>query len=213
MISGRLAVALRKRPRLRPWHLLVAVALGLVAITHSPDREDPLDGEVKGAFTQQEHDPSANPLHHAASEGDTERVMELLGSGVDIESMDEHGMTPLLVASAHGHVEVAKALLEAGANVNNKKKSRYAPLHAAAVEGQAEVVELLVASGADMEISDGYRKNTPMHWAAYHGHIDIVRHLLSSGAEVDHLTWATPLATASLAGELGAVRLLLAAGG
>ena len=212
MIYGRLAVALRKRPRLRPWHLLVAVALGLVAIMYSPDREDPLDGEVKGAFTQQEHDPSANPLHHAASEGDTERVIELLGSGVDIESMDEQGMTPLLVASAHGHVEVAKALLEAGAKVDNMKKYRYTALHAAVVEGQAETVELLVASGADMDIPDGYRKNTPMHWAAHHGHIDIVRNLLSSGAEVDSLTWATPLGIASREGELEAVRLLLAAG-
>ena len=176
------------------------------------DRDNPFAGGVKGVVTQQEYSLSTKPLHHAVSEGDTERVLGLLGSETNIEAVDRFGITPLLVASAHGHVEVAKALLDSGANVNNKRIP-YTALHVAAVEGHAEVVELLVASGADTDIP-GYRNYTPLHLAARHGHIDIVRHLLSSGAEIDPLSkrGTTPLARASDMGELEVVRHLLAAG-
>ncbi|KAF8913057.1 hypothetical protein CPB84DRAFT_1760251 [Gymnopilus junonius] len=59
-----------------------------------------------------------SPLWKAASDGDVQKVLELLNepSAVDIEIKDHAGVTPLIEAVRNGRVEVVRVLLEKGAN-------------------------------------------------------------------------------------------------
>ncbi|KAI8980764.1 hypothetical protein BD414DRAFT_420239 [Trametes punicea] len=62
-----------------------------------------------------------SPLWTACSEGNLEKVVELLqdATPVDVEVKDHTGVTPLIEAIRNGHVEVIRALLDKGADPTN----------------------------------------------------------------------------------------------
>ena len=51
------------------------------------------------------------PLHDACSDGDTERVRQLLDEGALVDEKDKDGRTALMLASQYGHMEVVRLLL------------------------------------------------------------------------------------------------------
>lgn len=57
-------------------------------------------------------------LRQAASEGNVQKVKELLDRGVDVNSRSQRGVTPLMLACAEGQIDVVKLLLARGADVN-----------------------------------------------------------------------------------------------
>ncbi|KAI0673383.1 hypothetical protein C8Q78DRAFT_1067726 [Trametes maxima] len=62
-----------------------------------------------------------SPLWKASSDGDLEKVVELLkeATPVDIEVKDHTGATPLIEAVKNGHVEIVRVLLDKGADPTN----------------------------------------------------------------------------------------------
>lgn len=68
------------------------------------------------------------PLYGAASDGDVEKVRELIREGADVNYMFDVPSTPLHAASQAGHVEVMEILLKAGADPNIKDASDLTPL-------------------------------------------------------------------------------------
>ncbi|KAI0361359.1 hypothetical protein OH77DRAFT_1433449 [Trametes cingulata] len=62
-----------------------------------------------------------SPLWKACSEGNLEKVVELLqdATPVDIEVKDHTGVTPLIEAVKNGHVEIVRVLLDKGADPTN----------------------------------------------------------------------------------------------
>lgn len=65
----------------------------------------------------------AEVLRQAASEGNLQKVKELLDRGVDVNTRSESGVTPLMLACAEGQIDVVKLLLARGADVNVKDNS------------------------------------------------------------------------------------------
>lgn len=65
--------------------------------------------------------PQIYPLHDAAYKGDTEYVMSLLASNVDLNPTLEDGNTPLSIAILEGHTEIEKLLRDAGAKEKRKQ--------------------------------------------------------------------------------------------
>merc|ERR1712038_48576 len=57
-------------------------------------------------------------LLDAATEGNLEKVNELLAGTKDVNFIDECGYTALHYASENGHTDVVRALLAAGAGIN-----------------------------------------------------------------------------------------------
>lgn len=57
-------------------------------------------------------------LHHAAKDGDVEKVLALIETGADMHQRCNKGISPLGYAASEGRLEVAKALLDKGADVN-----------------------------------------------------------------------------------------------
>ncbi|MCJ1315255.1 hypothetical protein MMC15_000571 [Xylographa vitiligo] len=71
------------------------------------------------------------PLHHAAIEGDLERVKILLSRGSSLHEIDHHGNQPLHYASEKLCIGIVDLLLKNGANVNTRGAEGKTPLHLA----------------------------------------------------------------------------------
>jgi ankyrin repeat protein len=117
-------------------------------------------------------------LFEAVRRGDSKRVEELLGMGVNPNARAEgrlvivagraqesvlecRNCTPLHVAAYAGHARIAKLLIKHGADVNAKDDLGLTPLHYAAYGRNARVIQVLLNSGADPLALDAYCR-TPL---------------------------------------------------
>jgi ankyrin repeat protein len=169
------------------------------------------------------------PLTYAAREGHLELVRLLVERGADLELADANGMTPLLTAIVNAsmfrvnrsgssdHLAVANALLDAGANVNAMDWYGQTPLWTAVdlrnlelgpadrttgVRDEAfALIERLLDAGAEPNA----RTREFPHERRY------IVEVVGSVAWVD-LTGQTPFLRAAAAGDVRAMRLLLAHG-
>lgn len=89
------------------------------------------------------------PLHDAAVRGDNKKVIELLNSGIPVDSRNSEGATPLHWAAFKGHEEVAKTLLDYGADFNALTKKGSTPLRLASTHKRDRLIALLKDLGAN----------------------------------------------------------------
>jgi len=90
----------------------------------------------------------ADKLCKAATEGDLERVRNLLSVGADIEATtDPAGSTPLLLACSNCHIRVAELLIENGANIHARNTSGQNALTMAARGKHRELADYLMSKG------------------------------------------------------------------
>ena len=61
-------------------------------------------------------EPNRKALHDAAEIGDTERALDLIEQGVNINCKDRSGYTPLMEAAGEGQTDMVRALLACGAD-------------------------------------------------------------------------------------------------
>ena len=120
------------------------------------------------------------------------KTMKLLigHSSIDIDAVNDEGLTSLMFASMNGCTEVVELLLEAGANLNMQIKTSttmkningYTALMLASEHGYSQIVELLLNKNADPNIqnSDGC---TALMQASQHGYSQIVELLLKDEAD------------------------------
>lgn len=113
-----------------------------------------------------------------------------VGNDLNVDALDEHGMTPLMHCAYRGHSEGCRLLLHRGAMVNNNlQKDGYTALMFAAVAGQLEVVKMLLRGGANPSAANNLRK-TASNMAAFVGQHRCAQIILSyfSIHELDRFT-------------------------
>jgi len=104
-------------------------------------------------------DPPVEELLAAAGRGDTSRVVELIDSGVDVNSGNIINETALMRAVACGHVDLIRELLDRGADLDVKNTKCYTALtYAVILSGvwpgwtlphlDSRPLEILLAAGA-----------------------------------------------------------------
>ncbi|MBD7986103.1 ankyrin repeat domain-containing protein [Sporosarcina sp. Sa2YVA2] len=126
-------------------------------------------------------------LISAATEGDTETVLELLKGEVDINATNNQGVTAVMAATQKNNVDTVKALIEKGADINIRNDNMDNVLLYAGAEGLLEIVKLALQAGADTTITNRYG-GTALIPASDRGHVDIVEELLTnSDTDVNHL--------------------------
>lgn len=128
-------------------------------------------------------------LMKAVTEGDLERVKQLIAAGADIEARapilngfnDWH--TPLLVACRDGHTEIVAELLKAGADVNAVEPTFAAvPMHKATYNGHVEITRMLTEHpDVDLDFQGATNGYTPLHDALWHGFEECSRILIEAG--------------------------------
>ncbi len=158
----------------------------------------------------------------------TEIARLLVGHGADVHARSKGDFSALLFAAQQGDVESGRILLEVGTDVNDTwKKGPMTALMVATANGRHELSVLLLEEGADPELTDA-RGYTALHHAALDPQmVELVKTLLAHGANPDprtttdsprnsyagvSLNGATPLLLAASAGNVEAVRALVAGG-
>ena len=124
-------------------------------------------------------------IHHAASNGNINRVRNLLNQGTYVNTRNSHQYTPLHWAALHGHLDTVRLLLSRGANVNARPRGGSTPLHFAAMKSRACIVEELLRHGARVNARNKLG-HTPLHDAVIYGHPRVVRALVEAGAKLSY---------------------------
>ena len=115
-----------------------------------------------------------NELLMASSEGNIDRVKELLEKGADVNAKDNNDSTALIKASESGHPEVVAMLLKNGADVNAKTTGRTTALIKAILYKHPEIVQMLLENGADVNAKTMYG-STMLSLASWDGNPKIVK--------------------------------------
>jgi len=156
------------------------------------------------------------PLIYASREGCLECVKALVKAKAKLDMADPEGVTPLIVAIQNFHFDIAKLLIESGANVNKWDWWGRTPLYSAVdlntiphggrpdrmsldETTSLQLIELLLDKGANpnarLKLFPPYRALGP-----------------DRGADMLLTMDATPLLRAAKAGDVPAIKLLLAHG-
>ncbi|MFC1604708.1 ankyrin repeat domain-containing protein [Planctomycetota bacterium] len=155
-------------------------------------------------------------IHTAASVGNIEKLRSIVEAGVDVNEIDDGGMTPLLRAVSRKHTKVAEFLVENGADVNTGDKWGYAPLVHALWNTDSDMVKLLLDKGADPNAKDTSPRygHTPLHWAIMMDSKESTELVLAAGADVNGKsnTGETPLDVAAYSASPAMGELLVAKG-
>jgi len=114
----------------------------------------------------------------AIKQQELDKMRELIKDGVNLNELDEFGLTPLHFAVISGFSDGAKLLLESGAQVNSLSSRHTTPLHHAATGGHMKCLEALLEHNADVTIRD--ESTTPFGYAVKKGHIEVARALIAA---------------------------------
>ena len=95
-------------------------------------------------------------LHFAAQDGNIDRVIELIESGVDIDNFDDLERTALHYAVEIENFQISHYLIKNGANVNaqNIDKIGETPLSDVADKCSLKMAKFLIKHGAIVETKD-----------------------------------------------------------
>jgi hypothetical protein len=83
----------------------------------------------------------------AASDGDLQRLADLLAAGIDINASDRDGQTGFSYACAYNSLGVARFLYGMGADVNAALHNGLSPLDCTSTLGSADLREWLIGVG------------------------------------------------------------------
>lgn len=180
-----------------------------------------------------------NQLFDAIRFSETQRVQQLLNSGVDCNSPRheyytyEREWSPLIMAIVYEQPEMLQALIQAGAdckcfyNLDSYKESLINPaikaklsdlnvsctaLHTAVRFDNAAIVQILLDAGAFVD--EGDSEQTPLDLAVCQQNPTIIWQLLNAGSDVnwDMEDRAHVVMTAAATGNLEVVKILVNAG-
>lgn len=119
------------------------------------------------------------PFFKAARSGDEQVVLQLLQSGVGVDSRNSHTRGALHLAAWHGHDSLVKTLIAKGAVVNAVDKHGFTAFDLAANAGHKSTVALLRKHGGEAATK------CSLHGAILRRDLKAVRSLLEKGADVN----------------------------
>ncbi|MBD2595798.1 ankyrin repeat domain-containing protein [Nostoc spongiaeforme FACHB-130] len=163
---------------------------------------------------QRRENQSLQKFFDAVSESDATTVRELVAQGLDINSLNENGITAVHCAVNGGNVRMIKLLAELGVDLNRLDEDGRTPLMRAIgiYAFQARALRTLIRAGADFNYRDqeGY---TALDYAVLDSSIPRVfeKILLSAGAQ--HGCWkGTEIHLAASSGNVRLINILVSSG-
>lgn len=151
-------------------------------------------------------------LHAAARANHPALIDRFIGSGIDVDVLDDADSTPLHSACSSNQAEAVKALLAAGAAVTARGSHRSTVLHHCAINGADRALEAILPS-LPQELLDAKNDDeaTPLHVAAENNHANIMERLIVAGASTTATTRENmnALHLSSLFGNIAAAMVLV----
>ena len=198
-------------------------------------KEDPCAVQIvnqQGASVRRAHTDEGFPMTHLVALAATDAgivLVNIFGETFLIRRLDRidaytvwdlqpiqggPAESALLRAAYSGHAGDIRQALSQGANVQVRCRACETPLTLAIVRQAMDSVQVLMAAGADCEYAS-LQGNTPLMTAALSGHNEILALLLKANANPNvprPYDGATPLHAAAMQNNVGAAKMLLAAG-
>ncbi|XP_077899465.1 ankyrin repeat and death domain-containing protein 1B isoform X6 [Ictidomys tridecemlineatus] len=186
----------------RPWK----------GLSRTPKQEEPREEEVEAAG----HEfllPKERSFQNAAKSNNLDLMEKLLEKKVNINAVNNHGLTVIHLAAWTGSFEIMLMLVRAGADQRAKNQRGRKPFLLAAERGHVEMIEKLIFLNLHTLEKDK-EGNTALHLAAMHGHSPAVQVLLTQWQEVNRTNenGETPFFLAVEGGHEECSKVLLAAG-
>ena len=160
---------------------------------------------------------NGSSLIHVAITCDQIDMIEMLAEqGLDVNIVDNEDLTPLHLAAANGLLKVVNTLLRLGGQESMTIVGGTAgtPLHQAVGIGHREIALLLMNEGCPIDVVD-CRGRGLLHFAAQCGQTDMIEMFAERGLDVNFSDkqGITPLYSAAVSDQPGAIRTLLRLGG
>jgi len=171
-------------------------------------------------------------LMWAAAEGHADVTEMLIDRGAAVNAASKTGFTALIFAAMKDDAKSVRSLIAAGADPNFALPDGTKAMLVATAYKATDAAAALVDAGADPNVADR-QGNTPLHAAAQIGSVELVKKLLAKGANPNAKTAQsgfggrgggggggfrpvageqTPLLVAAKAGQVEAMRALVAGG-
>jgi len=113
-------------------------------------------------------------LRENVNSGNVDQVRQILAEGVNVDCVDDDGMTPLQHAAYKGNLELCEMLLSHGSDVNySAHENGYTALMFAALSGKKDVVRVLLEHDACVGLVNTVQR-TAAQMAAFIGQHEIV---------------------------------------
>jgi len=157
----------------------------------------------------------SSQIADAAQRGDSDQIITLLATNVDVNEPQIDGTTALHWAVQRDELDLAQLLVDAGANPDVVNRTDAKPLQLAALNGSAHMLRLLLEAGAEVNAPQTISADTALMIAARTGKADAVNVLLEYGANINaQESWGgtTALMWAVNENQLEVMQLLLANG-
>ena len=128
--------------------------------------------------------------------GNTEKVVEYLNNGVNINAQDINGKTALMTAVYNNDVYMVRTLMKYNPDVNIQDKSKNSPFLYAGAKGYLDILKLIYRKADTRNVVNIYGGNALIP-ACEKGHLDTVIFLLeNTDINVNHinkLSWTALL--------------------
>jgi len=150
----------------------------------------------------------------AARWGRADAVERALANGIDVDALDDEGITALRWAAVEGQAPIVRLLVDAGADVDAADGQGVTGLMMAARWGYQEIVAAVLDAGAEVDLMSSIGPGrTALMYAAIAGRDEIVAVLLSAAADptITDGHGRTAAALAELWGKTATAELLRAA--
>lgn len=144
---------------------------------------------------------------HAANQSETDKVVDLLRRGMDVNTADQQGTTLLMIAARENNTELVKFLLDNRANAQRRNRYGDSALTLATLKGHLEVIRAMLERKVEPD-QPGW---TALHYAALENHAQIATLLLAAGADINAIApnGSTALMLAAKRGHMAIVRALI----
>ena len=153
------------------------------------------NAKIASEVSEKENYIKKYPLHYAASQGNLEKVKELLqDQAVEVDARDHNTFTPLHIAAGQNHWDIVIKLLQHDADPNAQDDEGYTPLHLAGQGNNLKILKCLVknkygSKKGDINMTNNYG------WSVLHSaasgivnekeNWDIIEWLLERGADTE----------------------------
>ena len=126
----------------------------------------------------------ATPLFCAVVSGNLDTIHILLENGVNVNAINDHGLTPLHLAALKNAVDILDVLIQHGADRHIVAR-KFTPLHIAVAKGHLEVVKYFLKLGYSHE-NEAFNDMSLLQLAANSCKVDVIMELLDSNVIQDY---------------------------
>lgn len=123
-------------------------------------------------------------FHRTIEENNYTYFQYLVDDGVDVNRIDDNGVSPLSLAISGNNINIFNALVRRGADINEKDSDGFTLVHAAVGFGSKQCLHELHKLGLDINSSDEYGYKAPIHVAIVSENVEMFKELVHLGADL-----------------------------